>query len=43
MAPGRGPVAIQRWSARRVSLGLGVGAAAVVVLALVVANWRVVL
>jgi tRNA A-37 threonylcarbamoyl transferase component Bud32/membrane-associated phospholipid phosphatase len=43
MAPGREPVAIQRWSARRVSLALAASAAAVLVFALVIANWRVVL
>ncbi|HEX9299035.1 MAG TPA: hypothetical protein VF968_02780, partial [Actinomycetota bacterium] len=43
MAPRREPVAIQRWSARRVSLALGVCAGALAVLTLVAANWRVLL
>ncbi|TMK33960.1 MAG: hypothetical protein E6G58_12780 [Actinobacteria bacterium] len=43
LAPEREPVGIQRWSARRVSLSLGACVTALVVIALVAANWRVVL
>ena len=43
MIPARDPVAIQRWSARRVSLALGAGAAVVVAFGLVAADWWVVL
>jgi hypothetical protein len=43
LAPERLPVRIQRWSARRVGLAMGAGVAAFFVIALVAANWRVVL
>jgi tRNA A-37 threonylcarbamoyl transferase component Bud32/membrane-associated phospholipid phosphatase len=43
MAPDRSSVAIQRWSVRRIVLGLLVVAVAVVAFAVVVGNWRVVL
>jgi tRNA A-37 threonylcarbamoyl transferase component Bud32/membrane-associated phospholipid phosphatase len=43
MAPEHPPIGIQRLSARRVSLALGAFVTAFVVIALVVANWQVVL
>jgi tRNA A-37 threonylcarbamoyl transferase component Bud32/membrane-associated phospholipid phosphatase len=43
LAPKREPIAIQRWSVRRVSLALAAVVAATLVVWLVAANWRVVL
>ena len=43
LAPERPPIGIQRWSARRVGLALGAFVTAFVVIALVAANWQVVL
>ena len=42
LAPARQPVAIQRWSLRRVALGLLVLALAVLAVLVVVQNWTVV-
>jgi hypothetical protein len=41
-APERSPVAIQRWSVRRLVLGLSVLAVGGLIVALVIGNWRVV-
>jgi hypothetical protein len=42
LAPARNPVAIQRWSVRRLVLGLSVVGVAAVAFAVVLGNWRVV-
>jgi len=42
LAPEQSPVAIQRWSVRRLVLGLSVLAAGGLVVLLVIGNWRVV-
>jgi hypothetical protein len=42
LAPKRRPVAIQRWSVRRLALGVSMVAVVAIVVVLVVGNWRVV-
>jgi tRNA A-37 threonylcarbamoyl transferase component Bud32 len=43
LAPERGPVAIQRWSLRRIALGLSVLTVVALAVLLVLGNWRVVI
>jgi len=42
LAPTRRPVAIQRWSLRRIALGIAVLAAAATIVLLLIGNWQVV-